>query len=291
MFGSLVASGIAMGALYALIALGVVILYRAAGVVNFSHGEQLMVAGYLAYSFHLFAQFGYIPSVLLAITSAVAIGVVTYYVGFRPLIVQGMMAVLLATLGLSFMLKGAARYLWGGAGDYLAFPPAVSAQPLDLGVVVVMPQQLLVIAAAVLILIAFAAFFNLTRVGKWMQAAAGNLKAARLSGVPVERVFLYTFGMVGGLSGAAAALMAPLTLLYPDMGFLLFVKGFAAAVLGGLNSLRGAVLGGVLMGIMEQLGAGYLHTGLQELSAFLVIMVMLVVMPRGLLGGPEARRV
>jgi branched-chain amino acid transport system permease protein len=290
-FAYLVTSGIAMGALYALIALGVVVLYRAAGVVNFSHGEQLMVAGYLAYSLHLFARMGYAPSVVLAIAATAAIGVITFYLGFRPLVAQGMMTILLATLGLSFMLKGAARFFWGGAGDYLAFPPVVGTAPVDLGVVAVLPQQLVVIGAAVLILVAFALFFNLTRVGKWMQAAAGNLKAARLSGVPVERVFLYTFALVAALSGAAAALMAPLTLLYPDMGFLLFVKGFAAAVLGGLTSLRGALLGGLLMGIMEQLGAGYLHTGLQELSAFLVIMVMLAVMPRGLLGGPEARRV
>jgi branched-chain amino acid transport system permease protein len=290
MLAHLVASGIATGALYALIALGVVILYRAAGVVNFSHGEQVMVAGYLAYTFYMSVRIGYAPAVLLAIAAALAIGVLTFYLGFRPVIAQGMMTILLATLGLSFMLKGAARYVWGGAGDYLAFPPVIAAQAVDLGVVAMMPQQLVVIAAAALILIAFALFFNLTRVGKWMQAAAGNLKAARLSGVPVERVFLYTFTMVAGLSGAAAVLMAPLTLLYADMGFLLFVKGFAAGVLGGLTSLRGAVLGGLLMGIMEQLGAGYLHTGLQELSAFLVIMVMLVVMPHGLLGRPEARR-
>ena len=189
------------------------------------------------------------------------------------------------------MLKGTARYFWGGTGDYLAFPPLLSPNPLDLGVIAVLPQQLVVVAASGLILVSFTLFFNLTRMGKWMQAAAGNIKAARLLGVPVERVFLWTFAVGAALSGAAAVLMAPLTLLYPDMGFLLFVKGFAAAVLGGINSLRGAVVGGLLMGVIEQLGAGYIHTGLQELSAFLVIMVMLVVMPRGLLGGPEARRV
>src|SRR5688572_14436564 len=116
MLGHLVTSGIAMGALYALIALGVVILYRASGVVNFSHGEQLMVAGYLAYSLHVFARIGYAPSILLAIAAAGAIGVITFYLAFRPLIAQGMMTILLATLGLSFMLKGAARYFWGGAG-------------------------------------------------------------------------------------------------------------------------------------------------------------------------------
>ena len=286
-----VASGITTGSLYALIALGVVVLYRASGVVNFSHGEQIMLGGYFAYSFHLLAHLGYIPAALLAVMGTAGIGLLTFYVGFRPLIGQGMMSVLLATLGLSFLLKGTARYFWGGTGDYLAFPPLFSPQPVDLGIIAVLPQQLVVVAASGLILVGFALFFNLTRMGKWMQAAAGNIKAARLSGVPVDRVFLWTFGVGAALSGAAAVLMAPLTLLYPDMGFLLFVKGFAAAVLGGISSLRGAVGGGLLMGLIEQLGAGYIHTGLQELSAFLIIMVMLVVMPRGLLGGPEARRV
>ena len=291
MFAYLFTSGITTGAIYALIALGVVILYRASDVVNFSHGEQIMLGGFFAYSFHLLADFAYVPAVLLAVMGAAAIGLLTFYVAFRPLIQQGMMSILLATLGLSYVLKGGARYFWGGSGDYLAFPPAFQPTTVELGPVMVMPQQLLVVGAAAVILLAFTLFFNLTRIGKWMQAAAGNMKAARLSGVPVERVFLYTFAISAALSGAAAVLMAPLTLLYPDMGFLLFLKGFAAAVLGGLNSLRGAVLGGLLMGVIEQLAAGYLHTGLQELSAFLVIMAMLVLLPRGLLGGAEARRV
>jgi branched-chain amino acid transport system permease protein len=291
MFAYLLASGITTGALYSLIALGVVILYRASSVVNFSHGEQIMLGGFFAYSFHILAHIGYVPAGLLAVLGAAAIGILTFYVAFRPLIQQGMMSILLATLGLSYVLKGGARYFWGGAGEYLAYPPAFPPTLVQLGTVMVMPQQLLVVGATALILLTFALFFNLTRIGKWMQATAGNITAARLSGVPVERVFLYTFAIGAALSGAAAVLMAPLTLLYPDIGFLLFLKGFAAAVLGGLTSLPGAVLGGLLMGVMEQLAAGYIHTGLQELSAFLVIMTMLVLLPRGLLGGPEARRV
>jgi branched-chain amino acid transport system permease protein len=290
-FEYLLVSGITTGALYALVALGVVVLYRAAGVVNFSHGEQIMAGGFFAYSLHLLAGFGYVPAALLAVAGTIAVGVLTFYVGFLPLARQGLMSILLATLGLSYVLKGVARYFWGGAGEFLAFPSAFAPTPIDIGPVTVMPQQLLVVASVVVILLAFSLFFNLTRVGKWMQAAAENPKAARLCGVPVERVFLWTFAVGAALSGAAAVLMAPLTLLYPDMGFLLFLKGFAAAVLGGLTSLRGAVLGGLLMGVMEQLAAGYIHTGLQELSAFLVIMVMLVLLPRGLLGGAEARRV
>lgn len=291
MFSFLLTSGITTGAIYALIALGVVVLYRASAVVNFSQGEQIMLGGYFAFSFHVLADLGYLPAALLAVAGSIGLGLLTYYVAFRPIINQGLMSILLATLGLSFFLKGLARYFYGGRGEYLAVPPMFSPMPVEVAGLLLLPQQIVVVVATAAILIAFALFFKMTRVGKWMQAAAGNMKAARLSGIPVERVFLYTFAIGAGLSGAAAVLMAPLTLVYPDMGFMLFLKGFAAAVLGGLSSLRGAVLGGFLMGVMEQLAAGYIHTGLQDLSAFLVIMVMLVVMPRGLLGGAAARRV
>lgn len=287
----LLTSGITTGAIYALIALGVVVLYRASAVVNFAQGEQIMLGGYFAFSFHVLADLGYVPAAVLAVGGTVAIGLLTYYVAFRPIIHQGLMSILLATLGLSYFLKGMTRFFYGGAGDFLAVPPAFSPIPIQVGPLFLLPQQILVVSATIVILVVFALFFRYTRIGKWMQAAAGNMKAARLSGVPVERVFLYTFAIGAGLSGTAAVLMAPLTLVYVDMGFLLFLKGFAAAVLGGLGSLRGAVLGGVLIGVMEQLAAGYIHTGLQDLSAFLVIMVMLVVMPRGLLGGSAARRV
>lgn len=291
MFGYLLASGIAVGSLYALIALSIVILYTASSVVSFAHGEQMMLAGYFIYTLYAVANISYAPAALLAVAGAAALGVLTFYVGFRPLIGQSMMSILLATLGISFIMKGTARYFWGGSGEFLVIPPIMPPMPIEIGPLAIMPQQMAVIVAAVVILVAFTVFFSSTRMGKWMQAVAGNLKTARLVGIPVERVFLTTFAIGAAISGAAAVLMAPLTMLYPDMGFVLFLKGFAAAVLGGLTSLRGAVLGGLVLGLIEQFGAGYIHTGLQEISAFLVIMVMLVVKPRGLLGGPVARRV
>ena len=291
MFNYLLTSGIAVGSLYALIALSIVILYKASSVVSFAHGEQMMLAGYFIYTLHVTMHFAYAPAALFAVAGAAGLGILTFYAGFRPLIGQSMMSILLATLGISFIMKGVARYFWGGAGEFLAVPPILSPMPIEFASFAIMPQQIAVIVSAACILVAFTLFFSYSRMGKWMQAAAGNLKTARLVGIPVERVFLTTFAVGAAISGAAAVLMAPLTMIYPDMGFLLFLKGFAAAVLGGLTSLRGAVLGGLVLGLIEQLGAGYVHTGLQELSAFLVIMVMLVVKPRGPLGGPEARRV
>jgi branched-chain amino acid transport system permease protein len=136
----------------------------------------------------------------------------------------------------------------------------------------------------------FLVFFRRTRMGKWMQATANNPKAARLVGIRVQTVYRYGFMIGGATAGVAAVLMAPLILLYPDMGFVLFVKGFAAAVLGGLRNIRGAVIGGLLIGIVEQMGGGYVHTSLQEVSAFIVMMLMLIFLPTGVFGVRHVRK-
>ena len=148
----------------------------------------------------------------------------------------------------------------------------------------IMSQQLVVLLAVIVVMAALALFFKRTRAGKWMQATASNPKAAMLCGLRIDRIYMYTFAVGAAVAGAAGVLMAPLTHLYPDVGFVLFIKGMAAAVLGGLTSIPGAVLGGVLLGLAEQLAAGYLHSSIQDVVAFLVIMFALIFLPTGLLG-------
>ena len=155
----------------------------------------------------------------------------------------------------------------------------------------VMSQQLVVMLAAFAIMIVFIAFFKYTRAGKFMQATADNNKAAKLIGLRTDRVYMYTFGVGAAVAGAAAVLMAPLTLLYPDIGFVLFIKAFAAAVLGGLTSVAGAIVGGLIIGVIEQLAAGYIHTSMQEVAAFIVIIIVMVFIPNGLLGQKSVRKV
>jgi branched-chain amino acid transport system permease protein len=155
----------------------------------------------------------------------------------------------------------------------------------------IMSQQLVVLLAAVAVMLGFAAFFKTTRAGKFMQATASNPRAAALVGIHVGRVYMYTFGVGAAVAGASAVLMAPLTLLYPDIGFALFIKGFAAAVLGGLTSVPGAILGGLLVGIFEQLAAGFIGTAIQDVSAFIVIMFALIFLPTGILGARGTRKI
>lgn len=291
MFSYLMATGITTGALYALVALGIVVVYKATEVVNLAHGDLFMIGGFFAYTFHVMIGLPYIPSLLLAVAGAFLVGILTDRIAYRPLMKQGLVSVLLATIGFSFMLKGIARIAWGGKGDYIPFPPLVSPEPIQVGGIMVLSQHLVVVAAALIVMVIFAVFFKTTRAGKWMQATSDNPKAATLVGIRVSRVYMYTFGVGAAVAGAAAVLMAPLTLLYPDIGFTLFIKGFAAAALGGLASIPGAILGGFLVGLIEQFAGGYIDTSVQDVSAFVVIMFAMVFLPNGLLGARGVRKV
>jgi branched-chain amino acid transport system permease protein len=287
----LLVSGVTTGSLYALVAMGLVVVYKATTVVNFAHGELFMLGGFLAYTLHVLAGVPYVASLVLAVAGTLILGVLTERLAYRPLIRAPTISLVLAAVGFSYVLRGVAREVWGGRGDYMPFPPLVRAEPIALGDVLIVPQQLVVLGGALVCMTLFALFFNCTRAGKTLQATAENARAARLVGIRVERVHAFTWGVGAAVAGAAAALMAPLTLIYPDVGGTLLVKAFAAAVLGGLGSLPGAVLGGFSIGVIENLAGGYLHTSLQDLSAFLVIMLVLIARPSGLLGRPIARRV
>lgn len=291
-FSYLMATGISTGALYALVALGIVVIYKSTQVVNFAHGEMFMLGGFFAYTFHVMLGWPYVLSLVLAVAFAFVLGIAVDRIAFRPLMQrQTLVSVLLAMIGMSFVLKGVARWLWGGKGDYLTFPPLVSPTPLSFGGIMVMSQQLVVLGAACGVMIIFALFFKFTRAGRFMQATADNPKAAKLVGLRTDRVYMYTFGVGSAVAAAAAVLMAPLTLLYPDIGFMLFIKAFAAAVLGGLTSIPGAVVGGFLIGIIEQMAAGYIHTAMQEVAAFIVIMIVLIFIPTGIFGLRRLRKV
>ena len=291
LFTYLLLSGLTTGSLYALIALGIVVVNKSTGMINFAHGELFMFSGFVAWMLHVQMGMGYLPSFAIAVAIGFALGAVTNLIAARPMRNADVVGLVLATIGLAFVFRGAARVIWGGKSDYLSFPPITSPDPVTIGGVMVIPQQIAVLAGAIVIMLVFAAFFRLTRAGKMMQATADNAKASRLVGIRIDRIYMLSFGTGAAIAAAAAVLMAPLTLLYPDMGFSFFIKGFAAAVLGGLTSLPGAVLGGFCIGIIEALAGGYISSSFMEVSAFIVIMFVLVLRPTGLLSFGKLRQV
>lgn len=291
-FSYLFATGLTTGAIYALIALGIVIVYRATNVVNFSHGEFLMLAGFVGWSAYVSWGLPYPVAFVIAAAFAFLLSLAAYRLVFKRLLrPKDLNPLLLAMVGLSFVLKGVAREIWGGKGDNLTFPPLISPYPIRIGEIMIMSQQIVVLGLAFVAMLLLILLLRKTRAGKFMQATADNAKAAQLVGLRIDRVYMYTFGVGALIAGVSALLMAPLTLLNPDMGFALFIKGFAAAVLGGLTSIPGAIIGGLALGLIEQLAAGYIDTSLQEVAAFVVIMLVMIFIPTGLLGGKRARSV
>ena len=280
-----------MGALYALVALGLVVVNKATGIINFAQGEFFMFSGFVAWVMHVQLGFNYATTFLFTIAIGFGLGALTDRIAFRPIAKTDIVSLVLATVGIAFVLKGVARVIWGGKGDYLSFPSITSTDPITFVGLMVIPQQLAVLAGTVIILALFAAFFRLTRAGKMMQATADNAKAAILVGIQTDKIYTLAFGTGAAIAAAAAVLTAPITLLYPDLGFPIFLKGFAAAVMGGLMSLPGAVLGGVILGVAESFAGGYIHSSVMELSPFIVIMIVLVFRPNGLFGFQTTWRV
>lgn len=291
LFAYVFATGITTGALYALVAVGLVICYRTTGHINFSQGELFMVGGFMAFSLHVLLGLPYIVSLVLAVIGAGLLGLASDRLVYRPLISAPATAMVVATVALSFVLKGVARYFWGGLGEFVPFPPIADPSPVMFGDVAVFPQQLVVVAGALFCMALVSLFFRFTRAGKTMQATSESPRAAYLVGIRVQRVYAMTWAISAALAGVSAVLMAPLTQLTPDIGFGLLLKAFAATVLGGLGNMPGAVVGGFVVGICEAFAAGYIAASLQEVVAFVIIMLVLVVRPTGLFGYRGAREV
>ena len=286
----LLTSGLTTGALYALVALGLVLVYRATTHINFAHGELFMMGGFFAYSLIKFAHFPYFVALLVTIPLTFILGVISDRVVYRPLIRAPGLTLVLATVGFSYLLKGVGRFFWGGQGEYLSIPAIIDPAPIFVSGIPILPQQLVVLAGAVALMIVFGLFFRFSTAGKMMEATAQDQMAAYLVGIRVKDVYTLTWGASAALAGAAAVLMAPLTLLTPDIGLNLLLKAFAATILGGLGSMTGAVVGGLLVGVSESLAGGYIDTALQEVSSFIVIIAVLVIRPTGLFGGHKMRR-
>lgn len=287
----LLVSGITSGAMYALVAVGLVICYRTTGHLNFSHGEMYMIGGYFAFTFHVMWGVPYVPSLLLAVAAGAAMGLLSDRLVFRRLIKAPPMAMVVATVALSFLLKGIARFVWGGQGEFIPFPSIVSTAPVQIMGITVFPQQTVVLGVGLLAMVALTILFRSTRAGKTMQATAESQRAAYLVGIRVERVYTATWAAAAALATLAAVLMAPLTQLTPDVGFSLLIKALAATVLGGLGNMPGAIVGGFVIGITEALAAAYIDSTAQDVSAFVVIMLVLVIRPTGLFGARGQRDV
>ena len=283
-----VVSGLATGCIYGLVALSLVIVYNATRTVNFAQGEMLMISAFVAWSAQRTAG---LP-LLLALACGVVAGGLLAYLVERVIIRRALQAthwdVLIITLGLSLVLRAAAGIVW--TNDELPFPSLFSNRPVSIGPVRVAPVSFGIIGASLILMLALVALFRATRLGRAMRAVAQNQNAARLMGISVEGVYSSAWVLAAVVGAVGGVLIAPVTFLSTKMG-LIAINGFTAAVLGGFGSMPGAVAGGMLLGLIENLAPLYLPTGIRYTVPFLIMIAILLVRPRGLFGSVERRKV
>jgi branched-chain amino acid transport system permease protein len=285
----LVVSGLATGSIYALVGLGYSLIFVATRVVNFAQGEFVMLGALVGYSLHVAMGFPLPLAVLGGGLAAAIAGLLTERVAVSPLLRQPSgIAWVMSTLAVGLMLRSAAMLVWGRIP--LPFPATFGNERLVFAGVAVVPQELTTFGVAVGVVLAVEAFYHWTIFGRAVRAVAYHPDAARLVGIDVTHVAIFSFVLSAVLAGLAGILVAPLINASSQMGFVLGIKGFAAAAVGGLGSLSGALLGGLPLGVIEVLGSGLLWAGFYDVAAFSLLILVLLVRPRGLIGSPVTNR-
>lgn len=281
-------SGVTVGATYALAALGFTLIYNASNVINFAQGEFIMLGGMLAV---LFAQMGLpLPAVLLlAVLVPAVVGVLVEKLAIEPVKGAETVTLIIITIGASLVIRGLVQ-VWLGKNTF-SLPAFSGDEPINVLGATLLPQSLWVLGVTALVVVALWYFFNRTLQGKAMLATSFNRTAAELVGINTSWVLFMSFAMSAALGALGGILITPITLTSYDVGIMLGLKGFVAAVVGGLGNGLGAVVGGLLVGILEAMGAGYISSAYKDAIPFVLILLILFFMPRGLFGGKSTDRV
>lgn len=288
-----VIAGLITGSLYALVALGLVMAYKVTEVMNFAYGYMAMISAYIFYS--LFVVFGlnYASSFALAVLVGVGMGYVVERGLLRPVRYISPTSMVIITLGVLLVLQGLALQIWGN--EYQHVPNALNGKPLifrTFGGIVVIPQQSLLIVGIVFATVIFLfLYLKFTYQGMAFRATSQNEEAAKLMGINTNLNMSLSWMISGALGAAAAILAAPQTFVYPDMMLNLQIMGFTAAVLGGFDSILGAIIGGVTLGVVDNLVGAYLSNNLRATFSLAIIVAILLVRPEGIFGRPKSRRV
>lgn len=283
-----VASGVVTGCVYALVALSLVIVYKATDVVNFAGGELVMIGAYLGLLLLLWFQLPYIAMFALVPVAVFAVGalfdrITLRKVGGRALAKHvDLVSFVVATIGLSYLLKGAVRVV-PFTEEVRRLPPLFSGPPVFIGDVVLQRQDLAIIAVTTMIMLALWLFFERTLLGKALRATSQNARAAALVGVPVSAMRMAVWGLASAIAGIAGVLLAPKLLMTPDMGAVVMLA-FAAAIIGGFSSLPGCVVGGIALGVIQNLVGIFISPQAIAVTPFFVIMLVLLFRPEGLFG-------
>lgn len=282
MFLQLTISGVSQGAIYALIALSMTVVYRSTTIVNFGHGDFVMAGAFVSYVLTVLLGVAFLPAAALAVIALFLLGLCFSRGLIRPIRGGPHIGFALMCIAGGYVLRGIARIVWGR--EVLPMPSVFDMPPIFLGNLIITGDAIFIIGITALLLMAFFAVLALSDIGKMIQAVYQSQRGAQLIGINVDRFNDLTWGVGAALGAVGGILIAPVSLLHPDLGASFLIKGFAAMTLGGFGSLYGAVLGGLLLGLSEQYVGAYIDTALIDITAYLVIVVVLLVRPHGLFG-------
>lgn len=284
-------SGLAIGGIYALVAIGFVLIYKATEVVNFAQGEMMMVGAYFCFTFRTILGLSLLWAVPLTIICSALLGIIIERLFLRPLLGKPTFTLVMVTIALAAALRASVGLIW--SHDTHSFGALLPFSDIRIGSAVLSSTHFLIIVIAFLLSGLLFLFFRFTLMGTAMRAVASSPRSAQLMGISTERVFSLTWAMASAISSVGGILLANLTFLHPSMGFI-GLKALPAAMLGGFESLSGALVGGIIIGLIENLSGVYLSKyfgGIKEVSAFIVLLIVLIIKPAGIFGAREEKRV
>ena len=277
-----VINGLIIGGAYALIGIGLTMIFGIMNVVNFAHGEMYMLGAYFLFTYFTKMGVNFYLSMPLAILSVMAVGFVYEKSILKPLRGRSIDTVMLAMIGLSMFIQNIAMLIWSPVPESIKSPFPM--ETYTLGGLYFLPQRIMVICIALLLVLMTHLLLKTTKVGKAMRATFQDSEAASLMGIKIDRIYSFTFVLGVGLAAAAGTLLGPIFTVHPYIGNLANLKAFVIVIIGGLGSFTGAVSAGFLLGVFESLGAGYVSSGYQDAVGFILLIIILIFRPTGLFG-------
>ncbi|MFT3803018.1 MAG: branched-chain amino acid ABC transporter permease [Burkholderiaceae bacterium] len=289
-FLQLAIAGVAIGCIYALIALGFVLIYKATEVVNFAQGDVMMLGAFVAFTFAEMWKLPFVLSVVLAIAVLAGFGALFDRLLLRPIIGQPTFAAVMVTIAAGFVIRGVATMIPGWGTDTHALKAPWSDGTLQAGGLIISTDHLAIIGLTAALCALLYLFFKKTRVGVAMQASSQNQLAAYYMGIPVRRINTLIWAISAGVAAFAAVLLAPVQFVHSNMGFV-GMKAFPAAVVGGFGSIPGAIVGGLIIGLVETFAGFYLPEGFKDTAPYIVVLLVLIVRPSGIFAEMRRKKV
>lgn len=287
----LILSGLAQGCIYGLIALGFVLIYKATETINFAQGELMMLGAFIGLACMTVLGLPFWASIIVTMLAMVTVGVILEWALIRPLLGQMAFTVVMVTIGFGYIARGAITMIPGWGTDTHALPVPYKGELVRVagGQLVISVEQLVIIGATAALCLALYLFFRFSKYGIAMQAVSQNQLAAYYMGIPVRGLNTAVWGLSAAIAAIGGILLAPITFVHANMGFI-GMKAFPAAIIGGFGSIPGAIVGGLIIGVIEALAGYYLPEGFKDVAPYIAVLIMLIVRPRGLFGEKMAKR-